>query len=93
MTDETLLKDLRNTRDVVNMVAQRHKQIKEQLAATLLHFNLHCATSFEGPSTANDESKIVCSKLRVIIGCISVRVAGRRQNCAALNARFCSQYC
>jgi hypothetical protein len=72
---ETDWESLRNTRDVVNMIAQRHEQIEEQLAAALLHFHLHRATSFECSSTANDQSEVMSSKFRVITGSVGICVA------------------
>lgn len=43
-------KNLLCRRNVVNMVAKSNKKIKEKLRATVIHLELHRATSLEGAS-------------------------------------------
>ena len=48
------------------MVTHSDEEVKEHLT-TLLHLRLHCATSLEGGTTADDESEVVSTKLGIII--------------------------
>lgn len=71
------------------MVAQRDKEVKEQLRATMVHLQLHGAAALEGAAAADDQGKIVCSKLGVGVGGMGVGVPRGRQNGARLDARLC----
>jgi hypothetical protein len=79
-------KDLRNTRNVVNMVAQGDKKVEKQLRASVEHLQLHGAASLERAAAANDEREIVCAQLGVRIRRVGVRVSCRSQNRACLDA-------
>ncbi len=80
---------LRNASHVVNVIAQRHEQVEEELRAAGHHLHLHCAAALEGAAAADDECEVVGSQLRVGIGCVGVGVASGCQDCAALDAGFC----
>lgn len=82
--------DLRNTGDIIHMIAQSNKQIKEQLASSIIHLQLHGSTPFKGTSASNYESEIVGSKFGISIGCVGIGIACRCENCAALDPRFYS---
>jgi hypothetical protein len=71
------------------MVAQRHKEIKEELTASGVHLELHGPAPFECVSTADDESQVVSSELGVRVGRVGVGVASRREDRAALDSGFC----
>lgn len=75
------------------MVAQSDKQIKEQLTPAVEHLKLHRATALECRARANDEGEIMCSELGVVVGGIGVGVAGRCEDGATLDARFCETSC
>lgn len=70
--------------DVVDMVAQSHKEIKEQLASAVVHFKLHSAATLESATRADDECKIMSPEFRVIVGSVCVCISGRGKNSAAL---------
>lgn len=72
-------------RQVIHVVHHGDEQIKKQSAA-VLHLVLHRAAALEGVSCSNNEREIVCSKFRVIVGCIGISKASRCQDCGALNA-------
>ena len=55
--------DLRCRRDVVDVVAERDKQIKEELRLAVEHLELHGAAALEGAAAANDEGEIVRPQL------------------------------
>jgi len=82
--------NLRNTSNIINVVAQSNEQIKEELTASLLHLHLHSPATLECASTADYEGEVVSPKFGVGVGSISICVAGRREDSAALNARFYS---
>lgn len=67
------------------MIAHGDEQIKEQLSPNF-HLHLHCSTSFEGGSAADDQGQVVCSKLRVTVGSGCVGISGTGQDGAALDA-------
>jgi hypothetical protein len=54
-------KHLRNAGNVIHMVAQRHKEIKEQLAASGMHLQLHSSASLEGVPTADYKGQVMSS--------------------------------
>jgi hypothetical protein len=68
--------DLRNTRNVVNMITQCNEQIKEQLRSSSLHFQLHGAAALEGAAGADYEGEIVRTQFRVGVRGVGVGVAG-----------------
>jgi hypothetical protein len=84
--------DLRNASHIINMIAQRDEQVEEQLRAAGHHLHLHGAAALEGPAAADDEREVVGSQLGVCVGCVGVGVAGGGENCAALDAGFCSLF-
>jgi hypothetical protein len=69
-------KDLRNTGNIINMITQRHEQVKKKLTTTSLHLHLHSPATLEGSSAADYESKVMSSKLRVVVGCVGIGIAG-----------------
>lgn len=77
------------------MVAKGDKEVKEQLAASVEHLQLHRAAALERASAADDQRQVVCAKLRVGVGCIGVSISGRGKNGAGLDSRFCDEvsYC
>jgi hypothetical protein len=83
-----MLQYLRNARNIIDVITQRDEQIKKQLTPTGHHLHLHRATSLERASTADDESEIMSSKFRVIIGSVGVSIASGSQDGAALNSGF-----
>lgn len=70
------------------MITQGDEQVKEELCAAVEHLQLHRAASFERAAAANDESEVVCSQLGVGVRRVVVRIASRRQDGAALDARL-----
>jgi len=48
-----------NLRQIVDVVAESHEQVKEQLRVASLHLLLHRAASFEGLAAADDECEVV----------------------------------
>ena len=68
------------------MIYHRNEKIEEERRAARLHLHLHCAAALEGVAAADDESKIMCSKLGVIVRGIGVGITSRCQDCAALDA-------
>lgn len=71
------------------MVAQGDEQIKEERRAAVVHLQLHGPAALERASRADDECQIMCPQLGVILGRVGVRISRRRQDRAALDARFC----
>lgn len=57
------------------MVAQGHKEIKEELTASSMHLQLHGPATLEGVPTANYECEVMGSKLRIVVRCVGVRIA------------------
>jgi len=80
--------DLRNTSHIINMIAQRDEEVKEQLRASGHHLHLHGAAALEGAAAADDEREVVGSELRVGVWCVGVGVASGGEDCAALDAGF-----
>lgn len=72
--------------DVVNVVAESNKEVKEELAASIEHLGLHGAAALEGIAAADDESEEVCTELGVVVGSVCVSVASRQENGVACNA-------
>jgi hypothetical protein len=69
------------------VIAHRDEEVEEQFA-TLLHLDLHGATSLEGVSAADDESEVMGPKLRVSVRCIRVGESGGREDGSDLDARL-----
>jgi hypothetical protein len=80
--------DLRNTSHIINVIAQRDEEVKEQLRAAGHHLHLHGTAALEGAAAADDEREVVGSELRVGVRCVGVGVAGGGEDCAALDAGF-----
>jgi hypothetical protein len=59
------------------VIAQCNEQVEEQLAAAIVHLKLHRATPLEGAATANDQGKVVRTKLRICFWRVGVGVASR----------------
>lgn len=76
---------------VVDVVAESDKEIKEEGRAAIVHLQLHSPAALKGVAGADDEGKVVSPQLGVCVGRVGVCVAGRRQDGAALDARFCLQ--
>ena len=70
------------------MVAEGDEEVKEELAASVVHLELHGAASLEGAAAADDEGEVVGAQLGVGIGGVGIGVAGGGENSAALDARF-----
>ena len=68
-------KDVRITGDIIHMVAQCHKKIKEELTAPGMHLQLHGPATLKRVSTANYEGEVMCSKLGVVVRGVGVRIA------------------
>lgn len=71
------------------MVAKGDKKIEEQLAATIIHLELHRPTLFESRTAADDEGQIMGTQFGVGVGCVSVGIASRGQDGAALDSTLC----
>lgn len=81
--------NLRNSSNIINMITQRDKKIKKQLTTTSLHLHLHSPATLECSSRSNDQSQIMSSKLRIVVGCIGICVSCWWEDCWALNSGFC----
>lgn len=53
------------------MITHSDEEIEEHLA-TLLHLNLHGATSLESAAAADDESEEMSTKLGVVVRCVGI---------------------
>ena len=82
-------RNLRSVRDVIDVVAQGDKQVKEELAAAVEHLELHGAAALEGAAAADDEGEVVRPQLGVRVGSVGVGVAGRGEDGAGLDAGLC----
>ena len=71
--------------NVINVVAHRHKQIKEQPAARF-HLLLHRAAALERAPTADDKCEVVRSQTRVRVRRVRVRISCAAQDRANLDA-------
>lgn len=74
--------------NVIYMVAEGDEEVEEELAAAVVHLELHGAAALEGAAAADDEGKVVGTQLGVRVGGVGVGVAGGCEDGAALNARF-----
>jgi hypothetical protein len=81
--------NLRDAGDVIDVVAQGDEQIKEELRAAVVHLELQGPTALEGASASDDKSQVVSAQLGVGVGGVGIGVTSRRQDGAALDARFC----
>jgi hypothetical protein len=78
--------NLRSRGDVIDVVAQGHEEIKEELGTAVEHFQLHGAAALESAARANDESEVMSPELGVIVGSVGIGISGRCKNGAALNS-------
>ncbi len=62
-------------RDVIDVIAQGHEEIKEELRTAVVHLQLHGAAPLEGASAANDESEVVGPQLGVRVWGVGVGIA------------------
>jgi hypothetical protein len=72
---------------VIHVIYHGNEQVEEQLTA-VFHLVLHRAAALEGVARADDERKVVRTKLGVVIGCVGVGVTSRCQDGRALDARL-----
>jgi len=72
------------------MVAQGHEEVEEQLRAAVEHLKLHRAAALESAARTNDQGQVMCPKLGVVVRRVGVCISSRRQDGAALDARFCN---
>lgn len=72
------------------MIAEGDEEVEEELAAAVVHLELHGAAALEGAAAADDEGEVVGAQLGVRVGRIGIGVAGRCQDGAALDTRFFS---
>lgn len=70
------------------MVAEGDKEVEEELAAAVVHFQLHGAASLKGAAAADDEGQVVGAQLGVGVRGVGVGVAGGGEDGAALDAGF-----
>jgi len=61
------------------MIAQRHKQIKEKLPATL-HLRLHGSAPLKRPATPNDQGQVMSAEPRVRVRRVVIGVPRAAQN-------------
>ena len=80
--------NLLRRRNIVNMVAQCHKKIKEERCSTIEHLKLHGAAALESATRANDQGKIVCTQLGVSVWSVGIGIPSRSQDSAALDTGF-----
>lgn len=85
----TRRRNLRSARDVIYVIAQGDKQIKEELSAAVEHLKLHRATSLEGAAAADDEGEVVGAQLGVGVGGVRISIASGSEDGAGLDSRFC----
>jgi hypothetical protein len=69
------------------VVDHGNEKVKEEFTA-IFHFALHGAAALERLAGADDESKVVRTELRVVVGRVCVGVTGRGQDGGALDARL-----
>lgn len=67
--------NLRSRGDVIDVVAQGHEEIEEELGAAVEHFQLHGAAALESAAGANDESEVMSPKLGVIVGSVGIGIS------------------
>lgn len=75
----------RNT--AYHMIAHSDEEIEEH-SSPQLHLSLHRSTSFEGLTTANDESKVMSTKFGISIWCMAIGIPGRSEDSTNLDARL-----
>lgn len=71
--------------NVVHVVAEGDKEVKEELAAAVEHLCLHGSAALEGVATADNESKVVGTQLGVAVGSVGVGVTGGEEDGVALD--------
>ena len=79
----------RSNRKIINMITQRHEQVKEQTTAAVEHLKLHGTTTLERLSPADDERKIMGPELGVGVGSVRVGVSGGGQDGAGHYSALC----
>lgn len=67
------------------MVAKSDEEVEEELAATVVHLELHRAALFERRTTADDECQVVGPQFGVGVGRVSIGVACRGEDGATLD--------
>lgn len=72
---------------VIHVIYHGNEQVEEQLTA-VFHLVLHRAAALEGVARADDERKVVRTKLGVVVRRIGVGVTSRCQDGRALDARL-----
>ena len=60
------------------MVTHSNEEVEEQLAA-LFHLLCHRCAALERVAAADDESEVVSSQLRIVLGSVSIRPTSRGQ--------------
>lgn len=72
-------RDLPDVHNIIHMITQGNKQIKEKLP-THLHLHLHGAAALKGAPTANDEREVVGAEARVRVRRVLVGVTRTAQD-------------
>jgi len=67
--------DLRNGCNIIDMIAQCNEEVEEELGPAGMHLHLHGSAAFECAAAADYESEVVCSKFRVSVRCVGIRIA------------------
>ena len=78
-------------RDVIDVVAKRNKEVKEERRASVPHLELHRAAALKGVAATDDEREVMGAQLRVRVGRVSVGIARRREDGATLDSGFCKR--
>lgn len=68
------------------MIAEGDKEIEKELTATIVHLELHCAALLKCRATADDERQVVSTQFGVRVRRMSIGVACRGEDSAALDA-------
>ena len=70
------LPDLNN---VIDMIAHRHKQVKEQFTP-IFHFHLHGSAPLESLTTSDDQGKVMSAEPRFSVWRVVISIASRSQD-------------
>lgn len=81
---QELRKGSPRVRKIIDMVAHRHEQVKEQFSPHL-HLHLHGSTTLECFPAADDQSEVMSAQPRVIVRCVLVGIPSTAQNDADLD--------
>lgn len=73
-------------RDIVDVVAQRDKEVEEKWRSAIPHLKLHRAATLEGAAAPDDERKVVGPQLRVRVGRVGIGVPRGCKYSAALDS-------